>query len=200
MKRNLLIQDGEFVLQIKKSLFYAFTFRILSDEDFFSSLLTLKKNYKNATHYCYAFRIQDLSNHTLEKMTDDGEPYGTAGIPLLSLLQSHCIANGAIVVVRYFGGIKLGKKGLYSAYLDVAKKSLLDAKIEEYIPKEVLDIAVQYTVFDRFERICKKYESHFLQVDYGEVVKVKLEIASNDKMALIEAFSQANIVKYVIIQ
>lgn len=200
MKRNLLIQDGEFVLQIKKSLFYAFTFRILSDEDFFSSLLTLKKNYKNATHYCYAFRIQDLSNHTLEKMTDDGEPYGTAGIPLLSLLQSHCIANGAIVVVRYFGGIKLGKKGLYSAYLDAAKKSLLDAKIEEYIPKEVLDIAVQYTVFDRFERICKKYESHFLQVDYGEVVKVKIEIASNDKMALIEAFSQANIVKYVIIQ
>jgi uncharacterized YigZ family protein len=200
MKRTLIVKSGKASAQCKKSSFYAYTIPIESNEDFLSFLSATKKVHKNATHYCYAYRIQDLSNHTLEKMSDDGEPYGTAGIPLLSLLQSHCIANGAIVVVRFFGGIKLGKKGLYSAYLEAAKQSLTNAKVEEYIPKEIMDVTVQYTIFDLFEKICEKFESHCIQVDYAEDVHVKIEIASKDKMALLEAFSQANITKYVIIQ
>jgi uncharacterized YigZ family protein len=200
MKRILIVENGKASVQIKKSSFYAYAVPIQSNEDFVTFLSTTKKTHKNATHYCYAYRIQDLTNHTLEKMSDDGEPFGTAGIPLLSLLQNHCIANGAIVVVRFFGGIKLGKKGLYSAYLEAAKQSLNDARVEEFIPKEILDVTVQYTIFDLFEKICERFDSQCIQVDYAEDVHVKIEVASKDKMALLEAFSQANITKYVIIR
>jgi uncharacterized YigZ family protein len=199
MKRNLIIKNGNAVLLVKKSSFHALTFSIKTESDFSMSLRSIKQNYKNATHYCYAYRIVDSSHRIFERMSDDGEPHGTAGLPLLSLLQTHDIANGTIVVVRFYGGVKLGKKGLFSAYLEAGKCSLSNSEIEEYIPKETFSVAVQYPAYDAFERVCQNFSTKYSQIEYGEDIQIILEISSSEREQFLAAISQANLVKHVII-
>ena len=199
MKRILIIKNGEAVLLVKKSTFHAFSFSIQSESDFSESFRSLKQNHRNASHYCFAYRIVDSCFRITERMSDDGEPHGTAGIPLLSLLQTHDIANGAIVVVRFYGGVKLGKKGLYSAYLEAGKCSLANTEMEEFIPKEILSISVQYAAYDVFERLCQNFVAKYNHIEYGEDIQIELEIAADQREQFFEAISQANLVKHVII-
>lgn len=95
-----------------KSKFYSFLIPINSKEDYKQILLDLKQEYKGARHYCYALKVGGFA-----KYDDDGEPKGTAGQPLYWLLNTKDIDNALIVVIRYFGGVKLGAGKLYRAYL-----------------------------------------------------------------------------------
>lgn len=105
-----------FLLEEKKSKFYAFAFECKNEGEIREKLDELKKEHKKATHFCYAFRI---SAPFAEKAVDDGEPSGTAGRPILNVLQKKDLQNVCVIVVRYFGGIKLGAGGLVRAYTKV---------------------------------------------------------------------------------
>ena len=108
-------------LEIKKSKFIGYLFEIQNLEEIKNILENLKKEHKKATHICYAYRF--LSPFS-EKAVDDGEPSGTAGKPILNVLQKQNLQNTLLVVVRYFGGIKLGAGGLLRAYSKCASETI----------------------------------------------------------------------------
>ena len=105
---------------INKSKFITYTYHIDNVDEVSIKLDELKKEYKDATHICYAYII-----NSQEKCADDGEPSGTAGMPILNILQKEQLQNVLCVVIRYFGGIKLGAGGLVRAYARACKESLL---------------------------------------------------------------------------
>ena len=102
---------------VEKSRFIALLHPLSSDEDFDDHFEKSKKTYRDARHYTFAFRYGNL-----EKCSDDGEPQNTAGLPLLNLLKNHNLVNTAIIVVRYFGGKKLGAGRLLRTYVDAGNK------------------------------------------------------------------------------
>lgn len=102
------------MLEISKSKFYSYLIETNSVEEFKKLIENFKKDHKKATHICYAYVIDD--NGAKEKAFDDGEPKGTAGLPILNVIKKRGLRNVGIVVVRYFGGIKLGAGGLIRAY------------------------------------------------------------------------------------
>lgn len=108
-------------LEIKKSKFIGLYFPVKSQDEVVEVLNNLKKEHKKATHICYAYR---LTNPFSEKAFDDGEPSGTAGKPILNVLQKQDKKDSLLVVVRYFGGIKLGAGGLVRAYSKTASETL----------------------------------------------------------------------------
>ncbi len=110
-----LLKNAEIIE--KKSKFYGFLYEISDENDIKTILDTLKKEHNKATHICWAGRI---ISPFYEKMSDDGEPGGTAGRPILSVMQKRNINNACVVVVRYFGGVKLGAGGLLRAYSKTA--------------------------------------------------------------------------------
>ena len=105
----------------KKSRFLGCLFECKTTDDVQEALSTLKKEHKKATHICYAY---SLSNPFLEKAVDDGEPNGTAGRPILSVLQKKGVKDVCVFVVRYFGGIKLGAGGLVRMYTKTTSEVL----------------------------------------------------------------------------
>ena len=107
---------NEYTLEIKKSKFIALLYEIEAVEDVNTILATLKKEHKKAKHFPYAYKI-DLN----VKKSDDKEPSGTAGLPILNIIERNNLNNTLIVVIRYFGGIKLGAGGLLRAYSNAAK-------------------------------------------------------------------------------
>ena len=109
-----LVMKSEHYYEISKSKFYSYFYEFNKVEDFKKVLEDLKKEHKKATHICYAYIIDDEG--TKEKAFDDGEPKGTAGMPILNVLKRKGLRNVAIFVVRYFGGTKLGAGGLVRAY------------------------------------------------------------------------------------
>ncbi|MCB9802834.1 YigZ family protein [Candidatus Nomurabacteria bacterium] len=120
-----IITEKQSKIEIKKSKFLGFCFVIKSEEEFKEKIAFLKKEYKDARHFVWAYRFQE-SGVLREKYTDDKEPSGSAGKPLLFLLQKKEAIDCAIVVVRYFGGVKLGVGGLMRAYTESAQAVLVD--------------------------------------------------------------------------
>lgn len=118
-------------LEINGSKFYAIFFGLDSKNDFKENLESIKKEYKKAKHYVYAYRCVDGS-----KSTDDNEPKGTAGRPLLELLYKKDLMNVAIVVVRYFGGTKLGASRLLRTYVNVAAKAMEGQEFKEFLEEK----------------------------------------------------------------
>ncbi len=114
MKNNMITikQTVKGQYEIKKSVFIAYAFSVFNEDDIARKLQEIKKQYSDAKHICYAYVL-----NSQEKYCDDGEPNGTAGKPLLDLIKNKKYTNLLLVVIRYFGGIKLGAGGLYRAYI-----------------------------------------------------------------------------------
>ena len=106
----------------KKSKFYGFTFKVETAQEVENIIKDLKKEHKKCTHICYAYSI--FSSVVLAKAVDDGEPSGTAGRPILNVIEKKNLKNILVVVVRYFGGIKLGAGGLVRAYTKCASQAI----------------------------------------------------------------------------
>ena len=112
------------LIEIKKSKFIGQYYSIDSKEKVEEIISNLKKEHKKATHICYAYRITSPFS---EKFFDDGEPSGTAGKPILNVLQKQGKENCLLVIIRYFGGIKLGSGGLVRAYTKIASETLKES-------------------------------------------------------------------------
>ena len=113
-------------IEIERSKFLSYAIHIESEEQAKEEIAKIKKEHPKATHHCYAYILKDK-----QKSNDDGEPSGTAGIPILEIIKQFDLENVLVVVVRYFGGIKLGAGGLIRAYARGCKEVLLTAKINE---------------------------------------------------------------------
>ncbi len=199
MKKNLIVEDGQSFQLIKKSKFFGHAVAIESENQFHLFMKEYKITYKGATHFCFAYRFTDRTGCLREKMSDDKEPYGTAGIPMLSLLQNESITNGCIIVIRFFGGVKLGKKGLLNAYLGTANDALKKAKVKEFVPTTSMKLSIQYSAYDFVSKEFKQFQIEVIEVNYGTSVDVILQLPIAQKKLFLNTLEQKNLINYVTI-
>ena len=155
----------------KKSRFIATVFPIKSKEEADERISELKKEFWDARHNVYAYNLPN----NISKYCDDGEPQGTAGLPVFTVLQKKEIVNVLVIVTRYFGGILLGKGGLIRAYSDAAKKALESAEIFEIIEYANINVECEYNLKDKVLFFLNKREIQHTSV-FGEKVVFEITI------------------------
>lgn len=182
---NTILANSSSELDVKKSKFIANIIKITNEQDAKEKLNQIRKEYSDARHNCYAYIVYDNETKTkIEKSSDDREPSGTAGIPMLTLLQKNNLVNVLIVVTRYFGGILLGTGGLVRAYTDSSKQALEAAKIIELQYGEILEYCIEYDEFEYFKYICEKNNIEIVKTEYSNNIKVIIKLKEEDKSLL----------------
>lgn len=164
-------KNSEFVLEIKKSKFMAFCFEVNNEQDAHSIIKDYQKKYDDATHVCYAYKLTNTA-----KISDDGEPQGTAGKPIFDLITLKNLTNTLIIVVRYFGGIKLGAGGLTRAYSNSANEVIKLSGEKEIVESEniVFHLALsQSKLINQINKIDGILNSN---LDYGENITITLNV------------------------
>ena len=165
-------------LIIKKSKFLAFLMPILTENELKEKLASIKKDYNSATHICYAYII----NPNIEKCSDDNEPKGTAGLPILTFLKQNNLTNVLAVVVRYYGGIKLGAGGLIRAYKNAVNLAFQKNQVITFKKYENFSFKVNYYEVNKFLENKEEYYQ-IISVTYNEKVEVNI-LLEEDKIAL----------------
>jgi len=165
----------------KKSKFIADIFYVTSKEDVDEAIKQVKKKYHDARHNCYAYRII-TADGIIEKSSDDGEPSGTAGAPMFTILSKNNLANILVVVTRYFGGILLGTGGLVKAYSGACALALEKAEIIEKEIADVYELEIGYTDINKFKHYAKNNEILILKEEY--LTDIVLYIAIKNKNVL----------------
>lgn len=180
-------EENKAEILVKKSKFIANIFYIESEEQANNIIKKIKKDYFDARHNCYAYRISS-ENNILEKYSDDGEPAGTAGQPILNVIRGNELQNVIIIVTRYFGGILLGTGGLVKAYTESAKKVLEETKIinkqiGKKIKYEILYQDLEKLNYYMRQNKIKIYNSNFLEniEVYVEITDEKAQIIEKNK-------------------
>jgi len=173
-------------LKEKNSRFIGFAFPIENEEGIQSYLKDLKKKYYDATHNCYAYKTL-----TLEKYSDAGEPSGTAGIRIFNAIEHFNLTNTLVVVVRYFGGTKLGIGGLGKAYYETAFKVLEKAeKINKRLYQKIL-IKVDFENSNKIYQVFNDSENKILKTNYSEKVEFECLIISDNTQKITSQLKDA---------
>ena len=186
MKR--ISNNIENTIIIKNSKFIANLFIVENIEEVNKYLNLIKDKYKDANHNCYAYIIDNI-----RKCSDDGEPSGTAGIPMMKVLEHKELNNVLVIVTRYFGGIKLGAGGLVRAYTNSVSKALDIVNIIDTIKGYNIDIIFNFNDIKHIDYLLKDIK--ILNKEYKDIVKYNLNTSNN----LLEILKQNNI-KYNIIK
>ncbi|WP_295729571.1 YigZ family protein [uncultured Limosilactobacillus sp.] len=161
---------------IKKSRFICSLSRVKNEAAAKSFIEKIKANHRKATHNCFAYQIGD-DDH-IQRESDNGEPSGTAGVPILEALQLSHIHDVCAVVTRYFGGIKLGAGGLIRAYSNATSSAIQQAGIVQRVQQTLLTIEVPYRFHDQLLYLLKEKQIEVAKEDYG--VNVTTTIFVND--------------------
>ena len=175
---------GEDEIIINKSRFIGYARPISCEEEALDFIKEIKTKHKDATHNVYAYVCGEESN--LQRFNDDGEPSGTAGIPALEVIKKEDLRNVAVVVTRYFGGVKLGGGGLIRAYTKGAKIALDAGKIVEMIIHTKLRIIIPYTLLGKLENFLNSSGYQIEDTLYNENVELDIYI----KNTLIDDFKK----------
>ena len=169
----------------KKSKFIANIFQVKSVEEAEEKIKLIKKKYYDARHNCVAYRVFE-NDKVFEKSSDDGEPSGTAGGPMLNILQKNNLCNVVVIVTRYFGGILLGTGGLVRAYSDATQK-VIEKSIKIYKVEGVeFEIKLDYSNFEIFKHYCKNKDIKISNIEYGEDIKLTIEMEKTRKDIFLE--------------
>ncbi len=151
----------------KGSRFIAYAYFVQSEEAVKEQVEILRKEHFKATHHCYAYRLGTEGKKY--RANDDGEPSGTAGRPILGQIDSFGLTNVLIVVVRYYGGTKLGTSGLIAAYKESAKEALHIAEIEEKIVESTLEMRFAYTLLSDVMQFLKGQGISVIKTEYSDI-------------------------------
>lgn len=185
-------ENIESELIVKKSKFICNLIKVESQKEADEIIKNLKKKYYDARHNCIAFRVME-NEKIAERASDDGEPSGTAGAPMLNILQKNNLCNILAVVTRYFGGILLGTGGLVKAYSDVTLSAIENAeKFYKCVGIEARAI-VEYNYLDVFKYYCKKNNINIVKMEYSEKIICNIELEEIKKVKLLEDFEKKNI-------
>lgn len=166
---EIVIQRSRFICTLK---------RIDGFDDALSFVKSVKKKYSDATHNCYAF-ISNAAG-TEQRFSDDGEPQGTAGQPMLEVLKKKGIFMTAVVVTRYFGGVKLGAGGLVSAYTRAVAETVENAKIVKNVVGVSLEIKCGYEMYNALLQALKDKVFATLSTDFADNVKMTIAVPKED--------------------
>ena len=177
----------EVIFKEKSSKFLGYAFPVTSEEEIKAHLEEVKKAHFSARHWCYAWQLGYGTNQRY-RANDDGEPNNTAGIPIYGQIQSFEFTNILVIVVRYFGGIKLGVGGLVQAYKTTAQLTLQEAKIEEKLITEELRIRFEYPLMNKVMRVVKEQNLNITQQLLTENCELHLAIRQSDYQRMQELF------------
>ncbi|MGG5255333.1 YigZ family protein [Neobacillus sp. SM06] len=167
-------QSGEHEIVIEKSRFIAQIKRAETEEQAQEFIQSIKKKHWNATHNCSAYLIGE--NDQIQKANDDGEPSGTAGVPILEVLKKRNLKDTVVVVTRYFGGIKLGAGGLIRAYGKATSEGLNAIGIVERRLVQTAHVTIDYTWLGKLEKELRASEYKIKQIHYLDKVEIEVYV------------------------
>ena len=185
--KTIAIPIEEVIFKEKSSKFLGYAFPVTSEEEIKAHLEEVKKAHFSARHWCYAWQLGYGTNQRY-RANDDGEPNNTAGIPIYGQIQSFELTNILVIVVRYFGGIKLGVGGLVQAYKTTAQLTLQEAEIEEKLITEELRIRFDYPLMNKVMRVVKEQNLNITQQLLTENCELHLAIRQSDYQRIQELF------------
>ena len=185
---NYVREGGEGEIIEKKSRFICTVRPVETEEEAVAFIAEMKKKYWDARHNCSAFVLGDRQE--LTRCSDDGEPAGTAGRPMLEVLLGRGIHNAAVVVTRYFGGVLLGTGGLVRAYTEAAKLALEDAGLKEVCLQSRLFIQVPYADWGTIQYILQQAEVESMKEEYGADVCTEIRLPVEKEKALADAIRE----------
>ena len=191
MEFRTIKEDGQVQEEIKKSRFICHAKRVYSEEEARAFITAIKKEHYKATHNCSAFIIGERSE--IKRTSDDGEPSGTAGVPMLGVLENHNLTNVCVVVTRYFGGIKLGAGGLIRAYAGSVALAVKEIGIVEIKEQAGIQIQMSYAQYQEYGNFLKEHNLMELETNFTDQVEtiifVDKEHKETIKASLIEFFN-----------
>lgn len=185
---KILYQGGSGEIVEKKSRFIATLEKIETEEDALAFIARMKKQYWDARHNCYAFVAG--KNHELQRCSDDGEPNGTAGRPMLDVLLREDVHNLAVVVTRYFGGTLLGTGGLVRAYQKAVQEGLKNSIVIEEMQGKVLTVDTDYNSIGKIQYILAQREIITMESAYTDKVQIKAMVPVERLDELQEAITE----------
>ena len=191
MEFRTIKEDGQVQEEIKKSRFICHAKRVYSEEEARNFITAIKKEHYKATHNCSAFIVGERSE--IKRTSDDGEPSGTAGVPMLGVLENHNLTNVCVVVTRYFGGIKLGAGGLIRAYAGSVALAVKEIGIVEIKEQAGIQIQMSYAQYQEYGNFLKEHNLMELETNFTDqvdtIIFVDKEVKEDTKSALIEFFN-----------
>lgn len=177
------------------SKFLGFLFPCTTEEEFAEELARIKTDHPVATHHCYGWRIND--ERLREFSSDDGEPSGTAGLPILNTLKSNDLVNAGVVVVRYYGGTKLGKPGLIEAYSRSAENCINNARLLTIKTVHTFEISYPYPEENRMAKLKNDFGLEVLNSEYAADITLKIACEPDKKEELLKALKQTEHLGFV---
>ena len=172
MKYITVKQEASDEFEEKKSLFIGYIKRIEKEEEARAFIQHIKSKHKDATHNVYAYVVG--KNLEIQRYSDDGEPQGTAGIPILEVIKKNGVTDCVIVVTRYFGGTLLGAGGLIRAYTKGASLAIKKAGIVEKVRGILLKFILEYEALGKIQFICNENEWHIEEASYTDKVEITI--------------------------
>jgi len=177
-------------LQRERSRFLAFAFPVTSRNEIEKCLHELQQEYTDATHHCYAYRMMER-NQLIDWAEDAGEPAGSAGKPILRVIAGRDLWNTLVVVVRYFGGVKLGVGGLMRAYSDSTKAVLALVSVVRHVRETDVPLRYPHAFTGEVMRVVNRYRAQIVKIEYSEspmaVVRLPAAQAENFERDLRDA-------------
>ncbi len=164
----------------KKSKFIGTICPVQSEEEAENKIKEIKKKYYDARHNCFAYRVLKEEN-VIERSSDDGEPSGTAGAPMLNILKQKNICNVLVIVTRYFGGILLGTGGLVRAYSQATESAIENSNLINKTKGIEVEIILEYKDLEKMKYFCKMNSLNIIDIKYNEDVTIKIEIKEEDR-------------------
>ncbi|MGE0561576.1 MAG: YigZ family protein [Flavobacteriales bacterium] len=188
---------SEGIYKEKGSKFLAFAYPVFSEEDFKEHILELKKSHHSARHFCYAFKLGLTKNEY--RYSDDGEPNNSAGKPIYGQILSKNLTYVGIVVVRYFGGTKLGVGGLVTAYKEAAANALNNAKIVGQTVNNFYRITFDYTIMNEVMTFIKQHNLNVTKQVFETSCSIEFNIRQTEAEFIIHELEKIDglIVKFL---
>jgi len=177
--------------EVKKSRFIARSSCVKTREQALAFLAQAKQDYPDARHHCWAYLLGNPHSASSAAMSDDGEPGGTAGKPILNVIQHKDIGDIVVVVIRYFGGVKLGAGGLTRAYSGATEALLSTIELQLQIPSVIKEFICAFSQEQLVRHYVKLWEAEVINVAYADKVKMELKFPQS-KLAEVESFSALN--------
>ncbi|EFW07542.1 xaa-Pro dipeptidase [Streptococcus anginosus 1_2_62CV] len=185
MEFRTIKEDGQVQEEIKKSRFICHIKRVTTEEEARNFIQAVKKEHYKATHNCSAFILGEQSE--IKRSSDDGEPSGTAGVPMLGVLENHQLTNVCAVVTRYFGGIKLGAGGLIRAYAGNVALAIKEIGIVHIKEQLGLRITLSYSQYQELPNFLKANHLQEQDTSFTEQVQTTIFVDKDDKESVIES-------------
>lgn len=180
---------GEGLYKEKGSKFLAYVFPVKCESEIKEHLDYFHKEYHNARHICYAYKL-GYDENAPYRMNDDGEPSGTAGKPIYGQILSHELTDILIIVVRYFGGTKLGVSGLINAYKSAALEAIVSTDIIEEIRTTALRLSYDFTMINEAMRLVKDHKLNIIRQEYDEACHLCVAVRLSEYERVYKAFEQ----------